>query len=194
MLRMLRPAPFRSLRSCILVAVAALAPSAFSHCWARLGETEAQSQTRYGAAKPELIGANEQPLLAGAKEVAYESAGWRIRVAFVNGTAIRMEYAKIPDATGLKKLTDEEVQTVLQAEKGTMSWREEKPRTGFAGLNQLQTALEGRVWERSDHAMARFKAGLLLVIEARNAADVEKKQAKQAGKATPAPAGEKPKF
>jgi hypothetical protein len=173
-----------------LALLTAFAPN----CWARIGETEAQSQARYGASKPELIGASEQPLLAGAKEAAYESAGWRIRVAYANGVAIRMEYAKIPDASGLKKLTDEEVQTVLQAEKGTLSWREEKPRTGFAGLNQLQTALEGRIWERSDHAKARFKAGLILVVEARNAEDVEKKQAKQAGKGTPAPPGEKPNF
>jgi hypothetical protein len=185
------------LRSSIhgLSLVAALAMlSVIPSATARLGETEAQSQTRYGAPKPELIGASEQPLMVGAKEAAYESSGWRIRVAFVNGVAVRMEYAKIPDASGLKKLTDDEVQTVLQAEKGTLSWREEKPRTGFAGLNQLQTALEGKVWERSDHAMARFKAGLILVVESRNADDLEKKQAKQAAKSTPAATTAKPNF
>ena len=35
---------------------------------ARLGETEAQSQQRYGAPAPELIGATDKPLLTGARK------------------------------------------------------------------------------------------------------------------------------
>ena len=161
---------------------------------ARLGETEAQSEARYGAPNPELIGANEQPLLPGAKELAYNYQGWRVRSAFVNGNAVRVEYAKIPDVGGLKKLTDDEVHSILEAEKGSFTWREEKPRTGNAGLNALKTAFEGKNWERSDHALASFKAGLILVIETREAEAAARKAAKQAGKATPAPNPNVPKF
>ena len=159
---------------------------------ARLGESEAQSQTRYGAPAPELSGPQEAPLLPGAKEVIYKNEGWRVRVAFLSDRAARLEYAKIPDAAGLKKLTDDEVQAVLAAEKGTLTWREEKPRTGVDGLNKLKLALDGRTWERSDHAMARFKGGMMLVLDSRDVEAWEKKQAK-GGKATPAPTG-LPKF
>jgi len=160
--------------------------------WARLGETEAQSKARYGEPVDGLIGGTEQPLLAGAKELAYNFQGWRVRVAFVNGTAARIEYAKIPDAGGLKKLTDPEVLAILEAEKGTYSWREEKPRLGNAGLNALKTVFDGRIWERSDHAMAKFKLGLVLVLETREAEALEKKMAKEPAK--PAAGAGVPKF
>ncbi len=156
--------------------------------WARLGETEEQSQSRYGAPDAGLIGANDQPLLSGAKELAYNYQGWRVRVAFLNGSAARIEYAKIPDASGLKKLTDPEVQAVLEAEKGNFNWREEKPRLGNNGLNALKTAFDGHTWERSDHAIAKLKFDLVLVLETREAEAAGKKAGKQPGKAaTPAP-------
>jgi hypothetical protein len=161
---------------------------------ARLGETEAQSQARYGQPDTNLIGANEAPLLEGTKELAYSYQGWRVRAAFVDGVAVRVEYAKIPDAGGLKKLTDAEVQAVLEAEKGAFSWREVKPRMGNAGLNALKTAFDGKSWERSDHAAAKLVLDLKLVVETHEAETIAKRAAKQQGKpATPGNAG-LPKF
>jgi len=154
---------------------------------ARLGETEVQSQTRYGAPVPELIGADEKPLIEGTKELAYSYQGWRIRVAFLNNVAAKLEYAHLPEAGQLKQLTDQEIQTILEAEKGTFRWREQKPRTGNAGLDALATMFE-RQWERSDHATAKLKAKLALVIEGREVEAFEKKRAKQGSKgATPKP-------
>jgi hypothetical protein len=150
---------------------------------ARLGETEAQCQARYGVPDPGLIGANEGPLMAGSRELAYNYQGWRIRAAFFNGTVIREDYVKIPDAGGLKKIEEAEVLAVLDAEKGTFNWREEKPRLGNDGLNALKTVFDGRTWQRSDHAVAKFKAGLVLVVETHEAEAVEKRLAKQGGKA-----------
>ncbi len=149
---------------------------------------------RYGASAAGIVGNDEKPLLAGAKEAAYNFQGWRIRVAFVNGAAIREEYAKIPDAAGLKPLSDAELQAVLAAEKGAYMWREAKPRLGNAGLNALKTALEGRTWERSDRATAKFKLNLVLVIETHDAELVEKKLAKDPSKADPAAGAVLPKF
>lgn len=171
---------------CLTLAIVALAQPAN----ARLGETEAQSQSRYGDPKPELIGPQEKPLLAGAKQLAYGFEGWRIRVAFLNDAAVRVEYLHIPESSGLKKLTDKEVQGILEAEKGRFSWREEKARTGYKELNALKTMFDGRKWERSDHAEAKLAGEVVLTVQSREVDDYEKKLAKQAGKpgkTTPAP-------
>jgi len=158
---------------------------------ARLGENEAQSKTRYGNPAPELIGANEKPLMLGAKEHAYNFEGWRIRAAYVGGVTHRIEYIKIENAQP-KAMTEDELQAVLTAEAGKYKWREDKPRTGYDSLNKLQTAVEGRKWERTDHAFASLKMNLVLTLESRDADKHEKKAAKAAG-ATPPP-GAKPKF
>lgn len=158
---------------------------------ARLGENEAQAKSRYGDPTPDLIGANEKPLLTGAKELAYYFEGWRIRAAYVNGLTHRIEYVKIENGQP-KAIDKDEVQAVLEAEAGKYKWREEKPRTGYDSLNKLQTAVEGRKWERTDHAMGSLKLNLVLTLESRDADKLEKKAAKSAG-ATPKP-GAKPKF
>lgn len=98
-----------------------------------------------------------------------------------------MEYAHIPDEGGLKKITPAEVDAILEAEKATYRWREEKPRTGYEGLDKLKVAFEGRKWERSDHATATLKLDLVLVLDSREVEAYEKKRTKQAGKATPQP-------
>ncbi len=149
---------------------------------ARLGETEAQSATRYGQPATGLVGPTEKALMPGAEELVYNYQGWRVRAAFVNGAAVRIEYAKLPDAGGLKKLSEDEVKAILEAEKGTLTWREEKPRLGNAGLNALKTAVGGKVWERSDHATAKLVFELLLVLETREAEAVEKRLGKGAEK------------
>jgi hypothetical protein len=147
---------------------------------ARLGETEAQAQARYGMPTPSVIGADEKPVMVGAKEVIYTFEGWRIRAAYVNNVTVRIEYVHLPP----KQLTEEEIKAVLDAEKGgRFAWREEKPRTGYKELNALKTLFDGRIWERSDHAQAKLKANLLLVLETRDADGLEKKLAKSAAKA-----------
>ena len=52
---------------------------------ARLGETEVQSQARYGQAREDLTSATDKPLLPGSVEKCYEYQGWRVRVAFAGG-------------------------------------------------------------------------------------------------------------
>ncbi len=161
---------------------------------ARLGETEAQSQARYGAPQPELIGQNDKPLLPGAKEVAYNYQGWRVRAALVAGVTKRIEYAKLPENGVPKQLTEPEVLAVLDAEKGTFKWKEDKPRTGNEGLDALKKAFEGRKWERNDHARAKLVVNLLLVLETRDADEIEKKLAKTPAKGAATPAVVLPKF
>jgi len=163
---------------------------------ARLGENEAQSQMRYGEPKPELIGADEKPLLEGAKELAYKFEEWRIRVAFLNNVAVRLQYIHIPDASGLKKISDAEAESILEAEKGKFSWREQKARTGYKELNALKSLFEGRRWERSDHAEAKLEGERVLTVQSREVDEYEKKQTRTSGKANPraTPAPKVPKF
>lgn len=177
----------------VLLVVAASGMLCAASASARLGETEAQSQARYGAPAPELLGPTDKPLLEGAKEVLYSFEGWRIRAAFVNNVAARMEYVRLPENDALKPITEEQIKAILAAEKGTFAWREQKPKTGYKELNALKTLFEGRQWERSDHATAVLKANLLLVISGREVEAYEKKMAKQQ-KATPGPAPAVPKF
>jgi hypothetical protein len=165
-----------------------------SAAFGRLGESEAQSNTRYGEPVEGLIGADEKPLIEGAKELAYHYEGWRVRASFVNGVTHRIQYVKVVGGKPVP-LAEAELQTLLEAEKGTYKWREEKPRTGFDGLNKLQQAFEGRIWERSDHADARFLLNIIMQFQSRDVEKLEKQLAKAAGpgkKATPAPA--LPKF
>ena len=75
------------LRTASLLLAALLARPAH----ARLGETEAQSQARYGAPVDGLVGGDEKPLLPGAVEKAYNFEGWRVRAAFVGGVTVRIQ-------------------------------------------------------------------------------------------------------
>ncbi len=151
---------------------------------ARLGETEAESQQRYGTPAPELIGPTDKPLLAGAKEVAYNFQGWRVRVAFINEKTARIEYVHLPENNALKQISEPEIEAILDGEKGKFAWKEDKPRLGNKDLNALKTMFEGRKWERSDHAQASLKANLLLTLEVREVEAYEKKAAKQPGAPT----------
>ena len=160
---------------------------------ARLGETEAQSQQRYGAPVPELVGPTDKPLIAGAKEAAYNVPGWRIRAAFVGGATARIEYVHLPENNALKPVSETEIEAVLDGEKGKFAWKEDKPKTGNKDLTALKTMFDGRRWERNDHALASLKANLLLTLELHEVEAYEKKMAKQP-KAGPPPAAGVPKF
>ena len=67
---------------------------------ARLGETEGQSQLRYGQSRDDLTGPNDKPLMPGAVEKAYEYQGWRVRAAFAGGACVRIEYVHLPQDGG----------------------------------------------------------------------------------------------
>lgn len=159
----------------------------------RLGETEAQSQVRYGAPAPELVFPTDKTLLQGAKEITYNFQGWRIRAAYVNGATARIEYVHLPENNAPKLISDEEIRAILDGEKGTFSWKEDKPKLGSNDLNKLKALIEGRKWERSDHAQASLKANLFLTLETREVEGYEKKLAKQPKTGAPAGSGV-PKF
>jgi hypothetical protein len=166
-------------------AVTFLALASFAE--ARLGETEAQSSARYGEPNPDLVKGDEKPLIAGAKELAYFFEGWRVRVALVGDRTHRIQYVKVEDGAP-KPIKEEEIEALLEAEKGNSRWREQKPRLGNEGLNKLKETFDGRRWERGDNATAKLlHLGHVLEFESRDAEKLEKKLSKTLPKATPAP-------
>ena len=161
---------------------------------ARLGETEGQSQQRYGQTREELIGPNDKPLMPGAQERVYEYQGWRVRAAFAGGMCVRIEYIHIPQDGVPQKIAEPEMAAILDAEKAKFSGREEKATKQPGPAGDIEKAIKGalnlRKWQRSDHAIAELALGLVIKLVTREAQEIERKLAKLA-KQKPAP-GAKP--
>lgn len=178
-----------------LPALSLLILAALPSAHARLGETEGQSQQRYGQPRAELIGANDKPLMPGAVERAYEYQGWRVRAAFAGGPCVRIEYIHIPQDGVPQKIADTEIAAILDAEKAKFSWREEKATKQPGAAGEFEKALKGafnvRRWQRSDHATAELALGLVIKLDSREAPEIAKKLARLA-KEKPAPGGPKP--
>ena len=163
---------------------------------ARLGETEAQSQARYGPPVEGVVGADEKPLLPGAVERAYQFEGWRIRAAFASGATVRIQYVHLENSAP-KKLGETAVKTLLEAEKGKYKWREERSKNaGIAA--ELEKAIKAGFnlsqWERTDHAKAELFLGIAMQFQTRDAEAIEKKLAKLPGAVKPAAPPVLPKF
>ena len=165
---------------------------------ARLGETEGQSHQRYGQPNAELIGANDQPLMPGAVEKAYSYQGWRVRAAFAGGVCVRIEYVHIPQDGVPQKIADVEMAAILDAEKGNLSWREEKATKQPGAAGEIEKAIKGalnaRKWRRSDRATAELVLGLAMKLESNEAQEIAKKLAKAAKEKPPANTTKVPKF
>lgn len=161
---------------------------------ARLGETEGQSQLRYGQARDDLMGSLDKPLMPGAVEKAYEYQGWRVRAAFAGGLCVRIEYVHLPQDGVPQKIADAEIAAILDAEKSKFFWREEKPTKQPGAAGDIEKAIKGalnvRKWQRSDHAMAEVALGLVIKFESRDAQEIARKLTK-AAKEKPA-SGAKP--
>jgi hypothetical protein len=103
----------------LLVAlICAIAPMAH----ARLGESETQSEIRYGAAV-ETMSYQSQRLLEGAVERTYVYQGWRIRAAFLKGKAVRLAYTKEHRADSASNIQPDEAKAVLEGERGSGEWK-----------------------------------------------------------------------
>ena len=176
--------------------IAALLLSAAVPADARLGETEAQSQTRYGAPVEGLVGSDEKPLLAGAVERVYNFDGWRIRAAFVGGATVRIQYVHLENGAP-KRFSEAEMKALLDAEKGKFNWRDERSKNAGIGA-EIEKAIKAGFsiskWERTDHATAELMLGVAMQFETRDADAIEKKLAKQQPAAKPGATPVVPKF
>ncbi len=87
--------------------------------FARIGETEAQVQARYG--KPIKTAARWELDLPGTTKM-YKNAGLTVIVTFIDGTSQREQYSKDLGS----KLGLAEVETILAANAGNRAWSEIK--------------------------------------------------------------------
>ena len=119
---------------------------------ARVGETEDENDDRYGLPKRQfdLLDKNF-PLLRGdgtrTKSYLYEA--WRIRVGYLNGMAVRIEYWRNPKPQGPNiPLTDYEKTAILEAENAGGQWHPDGP-----GMEQTTGYSAGHnVYVRQDSA------------------------------------------
>ncbi len=185
------------LKTILRTTIATLLVATSSPAFARLGETEAQSQTRYGAPVEGMVGGDEKPLLPGAIERVYNFDGWRVRAAFVAGTTVRIQYVHVENGVP-KKFSDAEMKALLEAEKGKFTWKEERSKNAGNFAGELEKAIKAgfaiNKWERTDHAQAELKLGIAFQFETRDADAIEKKLAKQLPAAKPAATPSVPKF
>ena len=128
-----------------------------SSCFARLGEDEIQCEDRYGFARKELAQTDKlYPLITGEGTITrtYLYQGWRIRIGFLDGVAVREEYWKINGPGRTANIADYEETPILDAEKGTGSWQPKgvKLSTNVQQmlLEHMQHTLMGTYWIRSD--------------------------------------------
>ena len=161
----------------IIAAIACLSFSAH----ARLLETEAQSEARYGPARDDVRAKKDKPLMAGAVEKVYWFQEWRIRAAFVGGVCHKIQYSRMLVKGEAVTITDAEIAKILEAEKGTWSWKEETS-AGTPGQKaaaaKLMQLFNGKEWIRGDGAKAMTALGLVVEIRSTVARDMEKKAKK----------------
>ena len=141
------------LPSVLLLVHLALAHSAL----ARLGEDEIQCEDRYGFAKKEFV-SNDKifPLIKGDGTITrtYLYQGWRIRVGFLDGVAVREEYWKVTGPGRTSSIADYEATAILDAERGTGAWQSKGTKLTVNIPKMLQDhlmqMLTGTTWIRSD--------------------------------------------
>ena len=124
--------------------------------YARIGETEVESETRYGKPVNEAM-SKMSPILSGAVNHIYVYQGWNIKVAFVNGKAVRMHYFKRSVPMTIK---DDEAQAVLAGEANGGQWQEKRN----IRWNDL---LFSKVWVNTNGSVASIEGlgGMLLVVD-----------------------------
>lgn len=139
--------------SCLSI-ITIIALSSSSH--ARLHETPAEAQARYGAPVNES-GIIMLPLLKGTKELRYHHHGWRIRSAYINDRTAIISYMKLaspstPDAV----LQDDEIKAILKAEAGDYKWLKVNRGTKVTSSEKYQGYFNSSsgVWKRGDGAVA----------------------------------------
>lgn len=107
---------------------------------ARIGETEAQHEGRYGPGHKSASG-----VLDGATNRLYSQSGWVFSVAYVDGVAVRLRYAKTAAASGGAAIRDDELGAILEAENGGGTWTSQgasvfSPKESLARLITQSTA------------------------------------------------------
>ena len=144
---------------------------------ARIGETEAKSEQRYGKPANEAL-SRMMPILAGAVNHSYSYQGWLIKAAFVNGSAVRIHYFK---RSAQMEIKNDEAKAILEGEANGGQWQEKR---NFSFGNVVYS----KVWVNTNGSIASFEGlgNMLFVvdtpaaqafIQAKKAADEQQRKA-----------------
>jgi len=160
---------FSTLILSLVFTLGALLPSLH----ARLGETEFECNDRYGDGQDDHMKASF-PLMEGARHREFHYQGWLIRIAFVDGHAVREEYMKSGSKDG-PLIKDDELKAILEGEKGTGTWKMKPAEMSLAGLLLPSTA-QAKTWMRSDGALAILRPGGSIVrVETKDVEPLDKR-------------------
>ena len=155
----------------VLVVIAAIALTPICSL-ARLDETEAQCEQRYG--KPQDLPFDKSfPVLSGAVNRTYQYQGWCIGVAFLDGKAVIISYSKSAKAPGGITIRDDEAKAILDAESNGGEWK------GSRSFN-LFGPVHPKKWSNTNGSIA-YLVGITraaLVVESPKAEESKKTQAK----------------
>lgn len=132
---------YRMKKICLILAVLAALSFVAREAAARMGETIAQCDQRYGAQKQSPVDISF-PLISGVTNRTYTYQGWRIQIAFIKGRAAMLRYTKVTSQT----IEDNEVRAILKAETYGGNWTEQS-QFSLNPLNRLQNFISHpRLW------------------------------------------------
>ncbi|MDD5677887.1 MAG: hypothetical protein PHW60_07840 [Kiritimatiellae bacterium] len=155
-----------------LVILGTLALTPIYDACARLDETLAQCEQRYG--KPQESPSDKaMPLLSGALNVSYQYQGWHIRIAFLDDKAVMISYSKIAQAGGDSSIKDDEAKAILDSEGNGNEWKKSWTLNPFAPL------VYPKRWLKTNGSIA-YLVGMnkiMLVVESPKAEEFRKAQA-----------------
>jgi hypothetical protein len=166
----------------VVISCAALSASA------RLGETEAESERRYGPPMKTLEDPlHYTPLIEGAVNHTYKFQGWYIRTAFVEGRAARIVYMKILAKDVKPPIQDDELQAILAGEAGGGRWQVKSNATLDPGQLLVVAVTNPSTWINSNGNSAHIAAPRYMItlespaaaafIQARAAAKEQQRKA-----------------
>jgi hypothetical protein len=143
----------------------------------RIGETPLQFVARYGSPKDtssSKIADKNFPLLEGAIHHTYEYKGWKIRAAFlqIDGPAVRMEFAKLPQPGATPTIKDYELEAIITGNTpAATTWaliayeNPDSPDQGLAKAMEQFVAVGQKMWKRSDGAILWLRSDLVVRLE-----------------------------
>ena len=157
---------------CLILAVIGVIALTPIHTFARLGETEAQCEQRYG--KPQVSLSDKSfPVLSGAVNRTYQYQGWCIMIAFFDGKAAIISYSKAAKTPGGVTIRNDEAKAILDAEGNGGEWK------GSRSFN-LFGPVHPKKWSNTNGSIA-YLVGITraaLVVESPKAEEFRKTQPK----------------
>ncbi|MDY0390359.1 MAG: hypothetical protein RBQ88_05475 [Desulfobulbus oligotrophicus] len=104
-------------------------------------------------------------LLRSALNEAYHYQGWKIRVGYLNGRAVRIAYSRLPQKNVSPQLKDDEIAAVLEAESHGGHWKQLKPASLFSVKNSGNKIFDHAPfrWSNNNKCIAYCPMGRMII-------------------------------